>query len=94
MMMAKMKMMKMKKREKKIIKKDTILGREKQRFTTSLHWKVVSTKMIFEEEDLLPHFYCLSGVFLLKNIFLLHLKIFCVICVHTGPPVRGQFGIS
>ena len=38
--MAKMKMMKMKKREKKIIKKDTILGREKQRFTTSLHWKV------------------------------------------------------
>lgn len=39
-MMVKMKMMMMKKMEKKIIRNDIILDREKLLFTTRLHWKV------------------------------------------------------
>lgn len=44
-MMVKMKkMMKMMKMEKKIIKNDTILDREKQLFTTKHHWKNLVTR--------------------------------------------------
>lgn len=75
------------KMEKKIIKNDTILGREKQLFTTKHHWKV-STVVIFQEKDRLvvPYFSC--PVISLLNIFYCT-YLLCVVCVYT---CRGAHG--